>query len=639
MQGLFFQYLLTLHPLVLAGALFPLGGALVLWIWFFRVFHARCLKPLAQGFEKAASAGEKMEGRSMENAAAFQEALEDSSFPAMTDPWKRLKEDIEGCYGKSALPEAESYFPYNNMIGVSGGRKYLPVVWGVFALLSLLSLLLPPLASLLMEAQLGITPILSLICLALLSLGQGIFILLDQRLFRWAETAYYRFVSQFNRVLPIADALAGPAMLLAATQANQKAVSDSAERIEHAFFSFSNEIILPALRDTSNLLIQETLVPAMARIDASLKDAMEAFSLRQDREMKLMTEAFVSELTYALRGPVSSLGESLTEAGSGIVTLNEQLKAHLTAISLMLQEQQGALHETQALSIKTMQSQEAMAEIHIALDEKVTLLSAAIEKMEQNIQRFVGDALKAFADTNAVQQAFSERMTEASDKMARQYGGAGELLAQSIGNLKVQHDEWNRTMGQTIKDIADTMNEAVVNAGREMGRGLADVTGENARSIADLGEISGALSKEYETYFSRMENTSSQTLAEMDFHMQNVIAKVSDELGAMLTNMLSQNTQVLSQYNESTQGLLRSFEEQSRSMGLYAKEINYDISELSSSMKESVEDFTTRIQNGINLAMSSLDNGLGELSERIANTVESIGDAVENLPKALGRDV
>ncbi len=639
MGVLFFDYLQNMHPLILVSALLPLTGALVLWLRFSHVFHTRGLKPLALGLGKAAEAGAKLEGCSPENAASLEDALGHVSSPALMASWERVREDLTGRYRNSSLPAAESYFPHDYIIGLSGGRKYIPVVWGLFGLLSLLSLLLPFLAAFFVGGQMaGMASILSILCLTLLSLGQGIFLLWDQRVFEKAEKAYNNFVAQFNRVLPVADSLAGPAMLLEATEKNQKAFMDAAERIEHAFFSFSHATILPALRDTSSLLIKETLLPAVDRIDTSLKDAMEAFSLRQDREMKLMTETFVSELTHALAEHISALGESLTAAGSGMEALNGQLEAYLSAMAPMIEEQQGVLRKAEELSGMTGQTQEAIGEIHLVLNEKLGTLSATLEKMEQNTEGFIRDALQAFTDTNSVQQAFSGRMEEAADKMVSRYASAGELLVQSIENLKAQHEEWNRTTGETLKDIADTMNEAVVNAGREMGRGLMEVTEENAKSIADLRELSGALSKDYETYFSRMETTSSQTLADMDFHMQNVIAKVTDELGVMLSDMLSQNTQVLSQYKDSTEDLLRSFEEQSRSMGLYAREMNYDITELSSSMKESVAEFTARIQEGINLAMSSLDSGLAELSERIANTVESIGDAVENLPKALGRD-
>jgi hypothetical protein len=98
---------------------------------------------------------------------------------------------------------------------------------------------------------------------------------------------------------------------------------------------------------------------------------------------------------------------------------------------------------------------------------------------------------------------------------------------------------------------------------------------------------------------------------------------------------LEQNTSVLEQYKDSTTNLLQSFDEQARSISLYAKEMNFDITELSANMRESVATFTTGIREGIELTVGDFDKGLAELTERLAVTVEGISDAVENLPAAI----
>jgi methyl-accepting chemotaxis protein len=121
----------------------------------------------------------------------------------------------------------------------------------------------------------------------------------------------------------------------------------------------------------------------------------------------------------------------------------------------------------------------------------------------------------------------------------------------------------------------------------------------------------------------------------MDFHVQNITAGITEQTGAMLKDILEQNTQVLEQYKDNTTNLLQSFDEQARSIGLYAKEMNFDITELSANLRESVATFTTGVREGIELTVGDFDKSLAELSERLAVTVEGISDAVEHLPAAI----
>ena len=616
-----------MHPLILTAAILPLLGASILWIWFSHAFHSLGLKPLAQGFGKSAEAGAKIEGCSMENATVLEDALGHVPSPIIMESWKRVREDISGRYRHSALPEAESYFPYKSIIGLSGGRKYIPVVWGVFGLLCLVALLLPYLASLFIEGQLGMALILSRLCLTLLSLGQGIFLLWDQRVYSKAERAYYNFVAQFNRVLPVADSLAGPAMLLEATEKNQKAFLDAADRIEHAFFSFSHATILPALRDTSTLLIQETLMPAVDRMDTSLKDAMEAFSRQQDTTMKFMVDTFLGRMSKALEEIIVTFGRQLETTGRGLEKIDKQLAENLAAMGAMTGEQKAVLQQAGELSLKTGEVQEGIRTAQEEFTRQIQSLTGTLVGFEQTSADHTGKATGIMEEVKSVQQAVALQLSQAESQ-----------LSGSVNTLKDQYMDLSRMVQDMMEDITGRLHAATLEAGREMGRGFAEVTEENSRAIADLTALSAGLKQDYDAYFNRVENNTKQTLDDMDYHMQNIIAAAMGDIRTMIKENTEQNSAVLEQYKDSTADLLENFTEQSRSMSLYAKEMNYDITELSASMKDSVADFTVRIQEGINLAMNGLDGGLAELSKRIANTVESISDAVESLPKALGRD-
>jgi hypothetical protein len=76
-------------------------------------------------------------------------------------------------------------------------------------------------------------------------------------------------------------------------------------------------------------------------------------------------------------------------------------------------------------------------------------------------------------------------------------------------------------------------------------------------------------------------------------------------------------------------------DENSRSIGLYAKEINMDVADLSVNLRGSVQEFTARIQEGINATFADFDKGLSDVSLRLATILDSIRDSAEALQLAL----
>ncbi len=179
------------------------------------------------------------------------------------------------------------------------------------------------------------------------------------------------------------------------------------------------------------------------------------------------------------------------------------------------------------------------------------------------------------------------------------------------------------------------MREALAGAGREIASGINEAVGDNAQAIADLTSQAQALRQDYETFFNRSDESAKRTLEEMDYQIQGIITRMSEDVGVMLKTSVEENGMILAQYKDQTADLLQSFDEQSRSMSIYAKEINMDIAELSENMGTSVAEFTEKIREGIQFSISDFDKGLAELAERIANTVENITDAVENLPASI----
>ncbi|GAB1476741.1 hypothetical protein MASR2M70_15770 [Bacillota bacterium] len=631
--------MMNTHPLVIIGALLPLMTALILWRVFFLNFHESWLKPLTGILGAAAEAAKTEEGCSLDNTGLFEESFGENAPGEFLRAWEKVKRDLKSASTGGLISEASVYFSFDSLLRTSGGRDHLPGIWRGAGITGLLSLLLPlTIASLIFPASTGGAVIFGLLSLSLILICQGILALLDYRGYQKAAAAYKEFTCQFDRILPVASAFDGPALLIEATNKSREAFAASAERIEKAFGTFHEESVLPALQQSSREMVGTVIEPALAGINAALAKAMEAFSERQENEMKAMAEAFVLKLTDEMENRMTALGSSIEEVEGRIRDLNGELRENIRGTGEMMGQQLSLLTQAARLLNKTVETEEAFKGLHMSIHGEIESLSAVTAKMEENSEKFIDGALATFAETKTLQENLSSLLAESMGQMAEEQTLNHESLIRGMEKLNSQYDKWNGTIDGMMENITNKMNEAVVSAGIEMGKGFNQITSENAISIKELTELSTALREEYEKYFSRVESSTRDNLTDMDYHMQNVIGKIREEMEEAFKDILGENRDVLFQYKNSTTDLLQSFEEQSRSMNLYAKEITFDIDRLAESLKDSVKDFSAGMQESVDQTMNSFDEGLAGLSERIANTVEGIADAVDNLPKALGRN-
>jgi hypothetical protein len=641
------EYIRSLHPAIWAGFFLPLLFALFLWVRFYALYDAAGLKSLSEALRSVIRKGSLARDCSRENMELLEGGITSRAPAAFRAAWRRLRRDMEHQYRGDFIPEAEAYFDLESLILIPGGRKSIASQWGCFGILAIISFISPALAYIFAGKILSQTAvILGILSLLILCVGQAVFALADQKAYQQALADYDEFTELFNSVLPVAGALTGAALLMEATGRNQAAFKASADKIAARFDTFSSEVVLPALRESTTLLIQGNLVPAVERIESSLKSAMEAFSSRQEDEVKTFTEAFADKLSGTLELRLNTLGEMLGTVEAGLSGLNKQLEQNLAGMDAVVTEQKVTLQQASDLLAKVGEAQLAGNQNQELFNSRVATLGETVTLMEAMLDKFTMQTGQLWQEASQVQKDQAEELLrsrqlmiqefqESLSGMSRVFGTAQENLSANVQDLQEQYTGLNRLITDMMLNITDRMNDAMAHAGREIGKGIQGATADNAQAITELTEQAARLREDYDTYFGRLEDSTKQTLDDMDFHVQNITVKMTEDISVMLKDILEQNTQVLEQYKENTTNLLQSFDEQARSISLYAKEMNYDITELSASMKDSVAVFTKQIQEGVTLSIGQFDSGLAELSVRIANTVENIADAVENIPAAI----
>ena len=255
-------------------------------------------------------------------------------------------------------------------------------------------------------------------------------------------------------------------------------------------------------------------------------------------------------------------------------------------------------------------------------------LNGALERASEQEKRIEDYLLKS-----------SEKIMGSLQKTADQNAALTASLGATIDSLSnagsEQYEKAAQAAAGMLQDVVAEMNRAMDGVGRQIAGSIGATLTDSAEMVDKLAEQMSTLKQEYDAYFGKLDEQNKTAYDELDFHMQNVIARFSQETETVIGRLQESISGAMGLFEGDTATLLSNLDEQSRSIGLYAKELNYDISSLSASLRESVADFAEHLHKGVVTTFEDFDTGLSEVAKRFANMVESIRDSVENLPAAL----
>ena len=612
-----------------------------MWARFYFIYDAGRLKKVGKVLHKLADSGGKLEDCRKENLFFMDETTVMTAPEYFIAAWHRMQIQVGKNYQGDYIPEAQSFYGMDEMINIPGCRHRLDSLWKSFWVISVITVVLPFGTAYFIQPQFAsISLMLGVMLFMLLCLGQLIFTLADQRIYFSTKTQYLRFIDVFNKVLPVAKAEV--ALLMEATQRNRAVYEDSARRITEKFDGIVEETILPALEDSISVIMNSNLVPVLYHIEKTLDNNLDKTLALHEKGMVTMAETFADRLADILEAKMAGLSSTIVTVQTALKgvrdqmeDLNLRLDVHVSSLSEMITSQREVLEESGRILIDAGEIQQKTVadtkeilnqnqENNRVLNEHVNRLTDTLDKLTVQTSLFGEEALR-----------FTQEANEAQLRMSGDINLSQSKLETAVHETIDQHRKMKDMISEMMDNITDRMNEAMTNAGKEIAHGIKEVTADNSEAIANLTEQAEKLRNDYDAYFTRMDDSTLRTLDDMDYQVKNIIARITEDVGTMLKETVQANGEVLERYQDNTADLLQSFDEQARSIGLYAKEINLDISELSNNLQTSVADFSSRMQDGVRLTINEFDVGLSELTLRIANTVESICDAVEALPSAL----
>ena len=634
-------------PALLAAVLLPFVFYYIYLFYFSIRYDKNTLEKFSRALDMVSLAAERLEPREKKNLALLNDLLPENAPKPFMTAWQKMHEQANFLYTEDILPEARVYFKEEQLIKIPSNRSTVKSLLALALSLAAFSALIPFLwdtaaGGALTEELLWI----GLLAAMAIILGHLFFALIDAASYQRAKTAYQRFLVAFDRALPTADSMAVPALLIDATKKNQKAFIETVEFMSKSFENNTNELkksidefanggVLPALDSGIQKMLNNFLVPAIERLDSNVEQTLRKITDKQEAGVKELTDSFAARLADTLQVRMNALAENLDRYQERMAEMNSlsdvrlgeinrQFESYIAASDELHEKNQKLFDDSAEALSNAVSLQTVIAESGAKLSTTSEELSATMLRFQEQGEAMGRESLENTKQNSQIQIAMAEDMKQAQLKFQETLKGSME-----------QYAKLEQMIDGLMAGIMNQMNEALAGAGREIGYSINKTTGENAQAIADLALQSHNLREDYEAYFSRVDDSTKKILDEMDYQLQGMVSRITDEVGIMLKSAAEENGSILSQYKDQTVGLLQSFEEQSLNISLYAKEINMDIAELSANLKEAVGEFTENIKEGVHTSISEFDRGLAELAERMANAVEGISDAVEHLPAAI----
>lgn len=583
---------------VIIAAALPLLAEIILWITYYIGIDKKILRKFSNIFKALADAGKEAEGCKKENIAFFDAVIKNGSPERFTKSWQMMKRNVSCYYDGFYIPNAHNFFSMET-VKIEAKRDLFRAITNSFWPFAALCLLLPAAAALLFDIELTTAFVYGSASVIFVLTGHLVFLFLDAKEMLRAETQFRRFTEIFDSVLPVADK--NTALLHEVIKKNQTAFESGVDKIVNKFDGFAELTVLPAL-----------------------KEAMSLIADLQENGMKKLAEEFSVHLTDTLDVRMTSLSETILGIEKGLNVLQHDLSENTERLNQLLIVQRTTLEEAARRLYLTGEQQMKAAERNEQLQQQVFASSEALAvQIEQ---------LKQISDTIAEQ---NQRFGRTAAEMIHNSTLTQKFTAQQLESAQLRIQETVDECVSLFDGTQAKMKEAMSEAGVQIAAGIKETTGENAEAIAKIIEQSRIFNEEYDNYFVRMENYTAAANEDMDYHVSSIISRISEAVQKLLDDNLQTSLTTLNDYKQSTSSLLEAFREQTASISLYAKEINMDINELSENLKTSVSAFSSDMKLSVETTLNDFDSGLAELTLRIANTVESICDAVETLPEAI----
>ena len=367
--------------------------------------------------------------------------------------------------------------------------------------------------------------------------------------------------------------------------------------------------------------VSEALKASMASVQAAEKIAgeMREISVRGLDKADAMALQSLSLQEGNLK-QMEGLQQGLVEMTQTVQTMLESSITHVS------EELTLAVTTYASLSVETEASREKYS---VDMDTRMNQL---VGKLDNQLMDYSDRIMLSGMETD---QRFQDTLKKILNAQARTMDRLATTASEmSLEGGKIM-DKTSLQANELYSSLAGRMDQSIDALGENLAAGLKAAMGDSAEIVERLALKTEGMKELYESYFTRVEDQSSKILDEMDFNVQKIFAGFTDETAQIMGRLADQSSNTLESFDKGVKDLASNMDEHTRSIGLYAKEINMDVADLSGNLRSSVQEFSTQMEAGITHTFEGFDQGLGEVTLRLATILENIRESAEALQKAL----
>ena len=401
------------------------------------------------------------------------------------------------------------------------------------------------------------------------------------------------------------------------------------------------------------------VVVKMEQIEASMERSTEAQEIFGSKTQASLLEVgrIQVEVSGALKTSLASV-----QAAEGIAGEMQQILVRgldkadaMNRQSLKLQEgnlkhveglQQGIGIMTETIQ-KTLEA--SIAQVSSELTKAVTDyagLSALIEvarntqtdqlvvELDKRLMAYSDVVTSSVKETDERLQVTLKTLLEAQEKTVERLAATATEVSLEGGKIL---EKTSLQVNELYGGLAGRMDQSIDSLGENLAAVMKAAMGDSADIVERLALKTEDIKELYDSYFTRVEGQSTKILDEMDFNIQKMFGSFSEETVLILGRLTDQSSNTLEFFDKGIKDLSANMDEHTRSIGLYAKEINMDVADLSVNLRSSVQEFSTQMEVGITHTFEGFDQGLGEVTLRLATILDNIRESAEALQKALAR--
>ena len=311
--------------------------------------------------------------------------------------------------------------------------------------------------------------------------------------------------------------------------------------------------------------------------------------VRYDREMS-ESVAYLSDTIDRLAH--NELADKISE--NIRVVMQEEIAPSYQQAAAVLVDLASTITERQETGMHDLASQFSSNLSHILADD-LTPLFAEIRALTERLQSSSTDidvGLEALQDAAELQEQLQNKTTEILERVAE------------------GQDVWNNEIStmqdslQQMTDMTKQLTDLYSGESMELGKKLEQLSQElNAFSVS-IHEVLGGLAEENQSL-----QKASQNVGEQGARLLDDLRQVSLELSQQGTTLARQSNQ-----------------------------INENLTNLNLNLTESVRQFQVQMQSGVENTLQDFDEGLAEVSLRLANTTGEIRDSLRQQQAVLRLD-